>query len=183
MLPFDPTTLTPPIEQGGKPLSDAQLRTLMKDRLELLWPSEDRQILQVTDPAAYATGAQAIIAIKAQIEAINLFNRQLADYRAAVARLARYRLADGRAAWTEQVETGEMVWNETTQTMEPVLQTIEHPAIEPVPATIDSVDEAGNQITILNPVVVKDDAERAAAQAVIDATPAEVVTYDQASQA
>ena len=56
-------------------------------------------------------------------------------------------------------------------------------AIDPLPATVeqDTYDAEGNVTgteQVPNPQIVEDDAERAAAQAVIDDTPDEVKTFD-----
>jgi len=105
-----------------------------------------------------------------------LFNRQLADYRVAVARLSQYVVADGRAEVTEMQPTGEQTFNEETGEMEDVMEEIVTvTAIDPVEPTVEQTtyDEEGNATTstIENPLITKDNAERAAAQAVVDATP------------
>ena len=107
------------------------------------------------------------------------FNQQLADYRVAVARLAQYRLADGRPELTEMQPTGEQVFNEETGEMEAVMaEIIVQSAIDPLEATVEQTtyDDEGNATTetVDNPLIVADDAERAAAQAVVDATPQDV---------
>ena len=107
------------------------------------------------------------------------FNQQLAAYRVAVARLAHYVIADGRAEVREMQPTGEQVWNEETMEMEDVMhEVITVTAIEPVEATVQQTtyDEDGNATTttIENPLITQDNAERAAAQAVVDATPEDV---------
>jgi hypothetical protein len=105
------------------------------------------------------------------------FNQQLAAYRAATARLAQYVVADGRAEVREMQPTGEQVWNEETMEMEDVMQeVITVTAIDPVEATVEQTtyDENGENpvtTTIENPLITTDNAERAAAQAVVDATP------------
>jgi len=106
------------------------------------------------------------------------FNQQLADYRVAVARLAQYIVADGRAEVTEMQPTGEQVFNEETMEMEDVMhEVITVTAIEPVEATVtrlvysDDMDAEPTEETIENPLITTDNAERAAAQAVVDATP------------
>ena len=101
------------------------------------------------------------------------FNQQLADYRVAVTRLAQYIVADGRAEVTEMQPTGEQVWNEETEEMEDVMhEVITVTAIGPVEATVD-VFEGDNDTptTITNPLITTDVAERAKAQATVDATP------------
>jgi hypothetical protein len=107
------------------------------------------------------------------------FNQQLAAYRVAVARLAQYIVADGRAEVTEMQPTGEQVFNEETMEMEDVMmEVIVQTAIEPVEATVtrlvyDETDPMAEptEETIENPVITADVAERAEAQATVDATP------------
>jgi len=111
------------------------------------------------------------------------FNQQLADYRVAVARLAQYIVADGRAEVTEMQPTGEQVWNEETEEMEDVMQeVITVTAIDPVEPTVtrwvyseDDPMAEPTEETIENPLITTDTMERAAAQAVVDATPQAVV--------
>ena len=107
------------------------------------------------------------------------FNQQLADYRVAVARLAQYIVADGRAEVREMQPTGEQVWNEETMEMEDVMaEVITVTAIEPVEPTVtrmvysedDPMAEPVEE-TIENPLITADVAERAEAQATVDATP------------
>jgi hypothetical protein len=111
-----------------------------------------------------------------------LFAQQLAAYRVAVARLAQYIVADGREEVREMQPTGEQVYNEETFEMEDVMHdVITVTAIEPVEATVtrmvysDDMDAEPVEETIENPVITTDVAERAEAQATVDATPAEVV--------
>ena len=107
------------------------------------------------------------------------FNQQLADYRVAVARLAQYIVADGRAEVREMQPTGEQVFNEETMEMEDVMhEVITVTAIEPVEPTVtrlvyseDDPMAEPTEETIENPLITTDNAERAAAQAVVDATP------------
>jgi len=110
------------------------------------------------------------------------FNQQLADYRVAVARLAQYIVADGREEVTEMQPTGEQVFNEETMEMEDVMmEVIVQTAIEPVEATVtrlvysDDIDAEPVEETIENPVITTDVAERAEAQATVDATPQAVI--------
>ena len=104
------------------------------------------------------------------------FNQQLAAYRVAVVRLGKYRLADGRAEQTFEEPSGEYD-DEGNE----IMHTWIIAGIEPLPAQVEETtyDEEGNATTAMvdNPEIVRDDAERAAAQAVVDATPDEVKTY------
>jgi hypothetical protein len=106
------------------------------------------------------------------------FNQQLAAYRVAVARLAQYVVAVGRAEVREMQPTGEQVFNEETMEMEDVMhEVITVTAIEPVEATVtrtvysDDLEAEPTQETIENPLITTDVAERAAAQSTVDATP------------
>ncbi len=112
------------------------------------------------------------------------FNQQLAAYRTATARLAQYVLADGREEVREMQPTGEQVFNEETMEMEDVMhEVITVTAIEPVEATVTRMvysddpmsDAEPTEETIENPLITTDVAERTAAQATVDATPAAVV--------
>lgn len=107
--------------------------------------------------------------------------RQTYEYNQAVERLAQHVLLEGRPEVTEMQPTGEQIWNEDTGQMEDVMQqVVVQTAVEPVPEYIEQpvYDEmTGEQTgveTVRNPVVVADEEERAAAQAVIDATPEEI---------
>ena len=116
-----------------------------------------------------------------------LFEKQTHDYKEATARLAQYRLADGREEITEDLventgvylldENGNIVVDEDgNPTFETITTTVTtQTAIDPLPATVTEFDIEGNSSEVPNPAIVKDDEERAAAQAIIDATPQEVI--------
>ena len=105
--------------------------------------------------------------------------KQLADYTTAKSRLAQYIVADGREEVTESQRTHEQVWDEDTEEMVYVMaDVITVTAIEPVDATITRLaylDGDPTEETIENPLITKDKAERADAQAIVDATPSKVV--------
>ena len=121
--------------------------------------------------------------------AAKLFAKQLADYNQATSRLAQYRLADGRPELTEMQPTGEQVFDEATGEMvdvkaEVVVQTAIEPLEPTVEQTVYSDDDAEGMAeptveVVPNPLIVADDAERAEAQAVIDATPVAVAEAAQ----
>ena len=110
------------------------------------------------------------------------FNQQLAAYRIAAARLDRYVLADGRQEVKEMQPTGEQIFNEETGEMEDVLaEVVVQTAIEPLEPTVDiTVYNEEDQMAeptiqvIENPLITTDNAERAAAEAIVDATPQDV---------
>ena len=119
----------------------------------------------------------------------NLFNHQIAAYRAAQARLTGYRLAEGRPEVTEERqvidELGNPLFHEATG--KPLMElVVVQEAIDPIPMEIDQLiyDEATGEptgsITVSNPETDRDDEERAAAQTVVDNTPAEVSKFANA---
>lgn len=133
--------------------------------------------------AAYETGWEADNLING---ANNLFNHQLRDCRAAKARLAQYRLAEGRPEVTDaqqaiDAQGAPLFYKETG---EPVMETVVvQAAIEPLPAEIEQPvydEETGEQTgtaMVANPAVAQDDVARAEAHAVVDGTPAEVRAF------
>ena len=135
---------------------------------------------------AYALGWEADNLVNGEH---NLFNHQLAAYREAQSRLARYRLADGRPEITEELQAiddlGQPVFDETNG--EPVMETVVvQAAIDPLPAEVEQPvydEETGEQTgteMVPNPEIVRDEAERADARAVVDETPAEVIEFASA---
>ena len=112
------------------------------------------------------------------------FNKQLREYVTAVERLSQYILSEGRPEIREDIviETKE-VFNEETgelETVEITENVITQTAIEPLEATVEvtETDEEtmeSTTTTVPNPLIVKDEEERAAAQAVVDATPQAVI--------
>ena len=112
------------------------------------------------------------------------FNKQLREYVTAVERLSQYILSEGRPEIREDIiiETKE-VFNEETGELETVNITenvITQTAIEPIEATVEvtETDEEtmeSTTTTVRNPLIVRDEEERAAAQAVVDATPQEII--------
>ncbi|MBB06629.1 MAG: hypothetical protein CML03_14150 [Pseudooceanicola sp.] len=132
---------------------------------------------------AYALGWEADNLVNGEH---NLFNHQLAAYRAAQARLARYKLADGRPEITEELQAidrlGQPVFDETNG--EPMMETVVvQAAIDPLPAEVEQpiYDEVTGEQTgtemVSNPEIVRDEAERADARAVVDETSAEVIEF------
>lgn len=125
-----------------------------------------------------------------------LFNHQLKEYKDALTLLANYRLADGHSDIYEEVLSEEPIMVEETFTDE---EGIEHTrevhqhindepqfeevtksilvkaAVDPLPATVTEVDIDGNETEVPNPAIIEDDNARAAAQAIVDATPQEVI--------
>jgi hypothetical protein len=105
---------------------------------------------------------------------------QTERYATALKRLDQYVLSVGRPEITEEVEVvtgktwvggeaGSWVENTTTETV------VVYNAIDPLPATVEVFNqETESMETVSNPLIVKDEEERAAAQAVVDATPQQV---------
>ena len=110
-----------------------------------------------------------------------LFAQQVEAYKVAKARVAQYQLSVGVPESTQTITTGMQEWNEEAGEMQDVTETFVIPAIEPLEATVEvTTQEMGEDpvtATVANPVIVKDNEERAAAQAIIDATPGPVKTH------
>jgi hypothetical protein len=112
------------------------------------------------------------------------FNKQLREYVTAVERLSQYILSEGRPELREDIviETKE-VWNDETREMETVNITqnvITQTEIKPLEETVEVTEfnpETMESTTsmIRNPLIVKDEEERATAQSVVDATPQSVI--------
>ena len=109
-----------------------------------------------------------------------LFDYQLQEYTKAQARLTQYQVALGREEVIESQATGEQGWNEETSEYDDVMaDVVTVTAIDPVDATIEQTtyDDEGvaTTATVENPLITQDSAERAEAQAIVDATPSAVV--------
>jgi hypothetical protein len=127
-----------------------------------------------------------------------LFNHQLKEYTRAVERVAQYRLADGQEEVIEDVVVGQehVIDSDGRPTYdssgEPIMQDIIREnvvttvGIDPLPATSieSSLDSDGLIVDteVPNPDIVMDDAQRAAAQEIIDATPQAVIDHYEANQ-
>ena len=112
------------------------------------------------------------------------FNKQLNEYVVAFERLSQYVLLEGRPELTEEVvvETRESFNEETgeLETVEITENVITQTAIDPLEATVEVTEYneetmESTTTTVRNPLIVRDEEERAAAQAVVDATPQAVI--------
>ena len=168
------------IEKGDAPMSYRQAvkRGLRHFNAELQQWQREQGIVQ-SDPRYLAWAAQWVTDNTVN-ETNNFFNAGLARYQAAIARLAQYEVSVGRVEVTETVETGEI----DPETGEPITeQMVVVTAVNPVEPTVeqDTFDPETGEVTgtetVPNPLIVTDEAERAAAQAVIDATPQEVKDF------
>ena len=103
------------------------------------------------------------------------FAQQVEAYKIAKARVAQYQLSVGVPESTQTITTGMQEWNEEAMEMQDVTETVVIPAIEPLDATVEvTTHEEGEDpvtTTVANPLITKDNEERAAAQVIIDNTP------------
>jgi len=165
------------VTKGDEALTDAQLSKRTQKYIDIDWPQWKRERSVRLNDDLFNSYMTTVSADTDTNRANNTFNQQLADYRVATDRLAQYRLADGRVEVTEDIATGEFDddGNEIMETV--IVQT----AIDPLPAQVEETtyDDDGNATTAMvdNPAIVQDDAERAAAQAVVDGTPQEVKDF------
>jgi hypothetical protein len=110
-----------------------------------------------------------------------LFAQQVEAYKIAKARVAQYQLSVGVPESTQTITTGMQEWNEEAGEMQDVTETFVIPAIPALEATVEvTTYEMGEDpvtATVANPLIVKDNEERAAAQAIIDTTPGPVKAH------
>ena len=111
-----------------------------------------------------------------------LFARQLKAYTIATARLTQYIVSVGQEEVTESQPTGEKVWNEETEEIEDLVRdVIIVEKIDPAVPTVtrisysEDMEEEPTEEEVENPLITKDNAERAEAQAIVDATPQPVI--------
>ena len=116
-----------------------------------------------------------------------LFDHQLAEYTKALARLDQYQVALGREQVTEMQDSsvqltdsdGTPQYDSDSNPVYEQVEVITVTAIDPVEATvtISEIDSDGAAVEseVENPLITKDNEERASAQAVVDATPQAVI--------
>lgn len=173
------------VNKGDEWLTDTQLEQRAQRYITRDWPLQRREKSIRTGDGAFDAFMATFSTDHEINKTNNTFNWQLQEYGKAVARLDKYVLADGRTEVTEMQPTGEQVYNEDTGEMEDVLhEVVVQTAIEPLPATVDVLvynendpDAAPTTQTVPNPEIIRDTEERAAAQAVVDATPDEVKNF------
>ena len=173
------------VNQGDEWLTDTQLEQRAQRYIARDWPLQRREKSIRLGDGQFDAFMSGFSADHETNKANNTFNWQLQEYRKAVARLDKYVLADGRTEVTEMQPTGEQVYNEETGEMEDVLQeVVVQTAVEPFPATVEVLvyneedPEAEPTVELVdNPEIIRDTEERAAAQAVVDATPEEVKNF------
>ena len=115
------------------------------------------------------------------------FAQQLTSYTTATARLAQYIVADGRAEVTEMQDSpnqltdsdGLLQFDSDGSPIYEQIEVITVTAIDPVAATITETqydsDMTATEVEVANPLITKDNEERTAAQAIVDATPQPVI--------
>ena len=164
------------VNKGDAPLTPVQLEKRAQTYIRRSWPDQAREKSIRTADGAFDAFMATFSADHDVNVANNTFHWQLAEYRKATIRLKKYRLADGRAEQTFEEPSGEY-----DEEGNEIMHTWIIAAIDPLPAQVEETtyDEEGNATTAMvdNPEIVRDDAERAAARAVVDATPDEVKTY------
>ena len=161
-----------------------QLDILTKDGLKAL--QTINLAVKTATPKVLPVQADEDAYVKEHVDTYT-FNKQLQAYTAATARLDKYVLADGRVELTEMQDTTEYVVDAEGMLVltdgEPTFiqeEVIVQTAIEPLEATVEvttyseDIDAEPVTETIENPEITQDNLERLEAQAVVDATPAEV---------
>jgi hypothetical protein len=164
------------VRELAYPSSGEQFDKIFHDGVDA-WKAEI-QVIKDAHPKAVIDADEL-----ASRQALALFNHQLKLYTNAQTRLALYQVALGRTEVTEDVVIGQGL-DEVTEELVDVTETqITVTAIDPVDATVEQTtydaDGVATTSTVENPLITADVAERATAQAVVDATPSAVVdTYN-----
>jgi len=182
--------------KGDAPLSEQQLQKRNQAYIDRDWPQWKRERSLRKQDGDFNN---YMIAVESDMDTNrdnNTFNKKLSDYLIASSRLSQYPLADGRPEITEMQpklnEYGYPMYDE--ETGEPVMEeVVVSSAIDPldpeVEATREVTDENGDLVldsdsmptyeTVMmpNPEIVRDKAERADAESVIESTPQEVVDF------
>jgi hypothetical protein len=165
------------VTKGDAPLTPVQLEKRAQTYIRRSWPEQAREKSIRTADGAFDAFMADFSANHDVNIASNTFNWQLAEYRKATARLAKYRLADGRPQQTFEEPSGEYD-EEGNEIMHIWVQA----GIDPLDAQVEQpvYDDEGNQTgteMVDNPLIVADNAERDAAQAVVDGTPDDVKDF------
>ena len=165
------------VTKGDSPLTPAQLEKRAQKHIKRVWSDQAREkSIRLADGAFDAFMSAFSVGHDVNL-ANNTFNWQLSEYRKATVRLARYVLADGRAEVWEDQPTGEYD-DEGNEVMESVLVQAAVDPLEPtVEVTTYDVDGNGTTETVTNPLIVEDEAEREAAQSIVDGTPDDVTAW------
>jgi len=165
------------VNKGDLPLTPAQLEKRAQKHIKRIWSDQAREkSIRLADGMfdAFMTSFSANHDVNI---ANNTFNWQLAEYRKATARLARYVLADGRPEVWEDQPTGDYD-DEGNEVMGSVLVQAAVDPLEPtVEVTTYDVDGNGTTETVANPLIVEDEAGREAAQSIVDGTPDDVTAW------
>jgi hypothetical protein len=165
------------ITKGDAPLTDAQLHWRTQRMIALDWPAWKRERGLRKNDDAYKAFFQSVESDTDANRVNNVFNRRLAAFLNATGRLARYVLADGRAEVWEDQPTGAF-----DEDGEPVMESVlVQSSVDPLIPQVDGWDHTDPEnpvpAQVPNPLIKTDEAERDAAQAVVDATPAEVKDF------
>ena len=163
------------------PPMNEQLDTIFHNGVDA-WKADIQAIKDAT-PKVLPDSADEALAISTHVDQWR-FNSQLAAYNTATARLAQYVVSVGREEVIESQATGEKIYNEETFEMDDVMaDVVVVAAVEPLEATVEVTTYDPNDPeakptteTVTNPLIVADVAERAEAQATVDATPADVIS-------
>ena len=174
------------VHKGMKPLTSQQLNRRTQKYIDRDYPQWKRERSMRKADGLFDTYMDGVEADTDTNRANNEFNWNLEQYRKAVVRLEQYELSVGVPESSREVPTGEITYDNETGEATEVTEIVVTPAIEPLEATVEvvSVDDEGNETTetVDNPLIVKDVAERAQAQSIIDNSSEEVRSFGIAEE-
>lgn len=166
------------VNKGDDYLTPMQLEKRAQKYITRSWPAQEREKSIRSGDGRF----DAFIEIFSQNHIINktnnTFNWHLQEYKKSVERLSKYILSEGRPSETFEYKTGiyDDEGNEIIETYSTEANEVLSLEIE-----VDVYDEISGEKTgiemLPNPLIVKDEEERLAAQEIIDATPQDVKDF------
>ena len=166
------------VNKGDAYLTPEQLERRAQKYITRSWPAQEREKSIRSNDGKFNAFMETFSANHAVNKENNTFNWQLQEYKKSVERLSQYILSEGKPSEAIEYSTGTF-----DEEGNEIMSITVVPAIAALDAQVEEniFDEEGNLTgtqMVDNPLIVADDAERAEAQAVINATPAEVVAWD-----
>lgn len=153
-----------------------ELRTILLGNIANMRAATPDELAEI---ALVQSLTEEVVITNAESRADMVLLKGVMDYEKSLTRLKSYKLSEGKPAVPAVPEVQAVpahfdgnVWVDEVAFV-PAVPAV--PAIEPLPATVLAKDVNGIDSMVPNPAIVKDDAERAAAQQIVDNVSANVL--------
>jgi len=150
-----------------------ELRTILLGNIANMRAATPDELAEI---ALVQSLTEEVVITNAESRADMVLLEGVMDYEKSLARLKLYKLSEGKpevpAVQAVPAHFDGNVWVDEVAFV-PAVPAV--PAIEPLPATVLAKDVNGIDSMVPNPAIVKDDAERAAAQQIVDTVSANVL--------